>query len=352
MASGRPVRLLFVCVLYAFVSCPVLCIWVTSPGVDGYMKANYIRLLEGRAAKPYVLRALTPQVIRGFAAILEPTINEEAANKAFDIIAQVLKKTSPGAYQTLRYSDFRNGRQAEYIAGYILCYVFLIVFGLCLRALIRELYDTRPIVSDAIPAFAVACLPAMFRYHSYVYDFPQLILFTLGLLFVYRRNTAAVWTVYVIGLFNKETMVLLPLLLWLEYRHEKEAQLWLRRNLAAMAAAYVVVRTMLLLVFRENEGGRVEFHFFDHTIGTLWTHAYSFGFFVTVAVIALGLFYEWKEKPALLRHGLLLGVPLVSMGVFFGFLDEFRDYYEIYPAAFLLIAHSVCHTLDVPLLRE
>jgi hypothetical protein len=56
-----------------------------------------------------------------------------------------------------------------------------------------------------------------------------------------------------------------------------------------------------------------------------------------VAVLWLLTAYDWARKPAFLRKGLLITlIPLALLALFFGFIDELRDYYEAFPFLFLL----------------
>ena len=64
-------------------------------------------------------------------------------------------------------------------------------------------------------------------------------------------------------------------------------------------------------------------------------------------VVAALISYKWKEKPAFLKAALCIAVPLFGTTLFFGFLDELRDYYEIYPILVLLIAHSIGNLLGL-----
>jgi hypothetical protein len=60
------------------------------------------------------------------------------------------------------------------------------------------------------------------------------------------------------------------------------------------------------------------------------------------AVVMILLFYHWSDKPQFLRDGIWIGIPLIVCIFLFGFLDELRVYYEIYPIGILLVYHSLC----------
>lgn len=342
--AGLPV----IIALYALISLPVLCVWLTAPGIDGFSRAKYIPIVYGKASKPFVLRVFTPFLIRGLSSVIRPWINKEAANEAFDVVLAGLKKSSGQAYRRLKRWQFKEGYQAEYIAGIILFHAFLVGFGLCLRLLLLEFYDTKPLVAILAPGFALACLPIMFEYYSYVYDFPVLIFITLGMIFIHRRNMTLFWTTYILGLFNKETMILLPLVFWLQYRKDETLKKWRRRNLAAMIIVFIFIRQLLLALFQQNPGGGFAFPLFSHNIFFLWTQDYDYTHYVSMAMLVLAVFYRWEEKPVFLKRALFMAVPLLFLTMLMGFLDEFRDYYEVYPVVFLLIAQTLCFILRIP----
>ncbi|MBZ0270936.1 hypothetical protein K8I61_02780 [bacterium] len=347
-APSRPIAPFFIFALYAAVAMPILCVWLTNPGIEGFASANYLAMVQGKAKKPYVMRALTPAVIRGVASVIRPGIDPEAANRTFDRLLAILNNSSDNGFRKLSLWRFQQGYQAEYLAGILVLYAALVGFAFALRRLMLDLYDVTPRVALFAPAIGVACLPIMFRYYSYVYDFPLLFVMTLGLVALHRRNMPLFWTVFVVGLFVKETVVLFAFVFWLQYRNDTRRKKWMRAHLAGMAVVFVAVRAILSAIFRENSGAGVEFHLFDHNIFYLWTQNYGATVVVTIGVLALALFHRWKEKPVFLRHALAMAVPMLVLTAPLGFLDEFRDYYEIYPAGFLLVTQSFCAALEIP----
>jgi hypothetical protein len=67
------------------------------------------------------------------------------------------------------------------------------------------------------------------------------------------------------------------------------------------------------------------------------------------ALIGLGLFlfvgFHWKEQPLFLRQGLTMLIPLVGLGLMWGYLDELRGYYEVYPIIVALMTKPVAFFL-------
>jgi len=346
--SKRSIRILTALVLYAVAAVPINCMWLSNPGIEGYDRAAYLEMVHGTAHRPYVMRALVPAVIRTISNALKPVIEPEIGPKFAETLTSFAKKNSKPLYDVVKRWKWSPGFYTEYLVGMIVCYLFLIGFAFALRWLVLEIYDTSHWVVLFLPFFALAALPMMFRYFSYVYDFANLMFFTLGLIMLARRNMTAFYAVYIIGLFNKETMVLLALVYWLQMRKDDDKTAR-RLHLAGMAVAFIVIRMIISAAFADNPGVKFEVHFFKHNILYLWTEQYEYFRIVAFSLLGLGIFYKWKEKPLFLRHALAVVVPLLFLTFWMGFLDEFRDYYEAYSAGFLLIADSFCRVLDIPL---
>jgi hypothetical protein len=68
-------------------------------------------------------------------------------------------------------------------------------------------------------------------------------------------------------------------------------------------------------------------------------------------LIAVLAGYHWSEKPAFLRDGLWILAPLVLLTMLFGFVEELRDYYEVYPILLILIVHSIYTLCGIKLVK-
>jgi hypothetical protein len=337
---------LYALVLYAVIAIPVSCNWMTSPGVEGYSRARNIDLIYGTAYRPYVFRAFSPIVVRQLSRVVAWGFDAEKAKAGYDNLLESMRLFAPDGFRSLKKWD--RDHLAEYTATLLYEYIFLILFAAALRRLLSEVYETKPATAALVPAAAVAFLPMMFRYHSYLYDFPQLFFITLGLLFLAQRKMKLFYLVYVVGLFNKETTFLLAFVFWQYEKGKKPAHI---RNghLLAMGCLFFLIRGLLRAIFRDNPGVTFELHLFDHTILFLMTQSYEYYQFAAAGLFALAVFYKWKEKPEFLHSAMIIWIPLLILTGLFGYLEEFRDYYDAYPATFLLAAHSVCRVLDIPM---
>jgi hypothetical protein len=308
--------------------------FITQEHINGYYRAMFPDMIYGRAYRPFVARALLPALTR----LIVPLLPSEWKT------VLVTNDWRLAGYWEQEYLP-------EYLVASALMYASLVGFFFALKYLFKGLYRLPHAFVDMVCLAALAALPSFFRYYSYIYDFPTLFLFTLGLGLMIRKR----WTPFLILFFfatvNKETSILLTLVFVLQFfRRDKLLETKkFQQLLLAQLAIFFVVHLSLGWIFRNNPGGLVEFHLLDHNI-LLFTKRPSITGVTIASFLAILIFYKWMEKPAFLRvfFGAILAVLFVTT-LFFGFLDEYRDYYEAYPLAVLLIAHSFARLFKLPI---
>jgi hypothetical protein len=222
-------------------------------------------------------------------------------------------------------------------------YLSLAGFFFAFRYLFKAVYEAPGKLLDLTSLVALLGLPIMFKYTSFIYDFSTLFLFTLGLALMARKKWTSFLAVYTLACFNKETTILLTMLYVIYFycilaiRLEKPAFI---KCLSAQISIYIIARAILNFFFYDNPGT-----FLLGTVGVLAKHNLSMSPYSIEALaylfIALMVLYKWEEKPLFLKCGLWILPPLVVLCLFFGFLDELRDYYEAYPIVLLLMAHTM-----------
>jgi hypothetical protein len=104
---------------------------------------------------------------------------------------------------------------------------------------------------------------------------------------------------------------------------------------------------LLYFLFQNNQGGFVEFHLLDRNY--LIFNGYSLVTFIVWFIIIIATFSNWKAKPTFLKDALWIALPMVILTLFFGFLDELRDYYEVFPIVLLLITYNIAHIFGIEL---
>ncbi|NQS98103.1 MAG: hypothetical protein HQ591_06595 [candidate division Zixibacteria bacterium] len=323
-------------IIYVILCVFIVLIFISPPGINGYERAMFGDMVYGQAHKPFVYRALLPMIIRTTTSII-PEETDELINKMLDKIPSVKSELSKSTEEDMFY--WEKELYTEYIVAIFYIFLFLLGFVFSLRYLFEGVYKASILSKDILAISALLILPSFFDYMSYLYDFPALCLFTLGLGLMVREKWVLFLIIYTLGCINKETTILLSLIFAIYF--VKSAKMlrskfyWL---LAVQLIVFILVKLMLFFIFLNNPGSFVEFHFVDHNLVLLGN--ISLAAMTALAVIAGLVFYRWTDKPLFLRDALWIVAPLFILTLFMGYIDEQRDFYEAYPVVLLLIYHS------------
>jgi hypothetical protein len=330
---------------YFLVLCFVLLVFFKSPGINQHFRSRLGDMVYGRAYRPYVYRMLAPLAIRGVKAAIPDALE-----------ARVKTRLWANAKVRNAFGNFKWNE--ENFSEFLICagLTFLCYWGFAqsMRSLFDHYYDAPRMFSRAVPLLALAGVPAFFKYTSYIYDPPLLLLFTLALLCLQRRQWALYLLIFVLNCINKETAILLPFLFSIYYRPSSKLPArtyW--GLLGVQLTLFFIIKTCLARFYVTDPGGLVE----NHLGYNLWwlQLGYSWGGYNEIPALApwvlLALLVGgwWREKPLLLRQALLMLLPLLTLTFFLGALDELRDYYEIYPALLILILHTAARWCGIPL---
>lgn len=317
----------------------VLIVFVKTPGINGYDRAMFPEMIYGTAWKPFVYRTLLPSAVRIVNQIVPEDVHKSLTENA---------ETSEFSMLVLKKLNWESEFISEYILAIIFMWLFLFGFLYAFRRLLTEIYLSPDWFTNFISLTALLALPTMFQYYSYIYDFPTLFLFTLGLLLMIKHKWSYFLVLFFISCFNKETVILLTMIFAIHfYKNEKVNYRLYFQLLAVQLIIFISVKILLYFLFLNNPGGLVEFHLLDRNY--LIFNGYSLTAFVVWLIIILAIFSKWKAKPEFLRDALWIAVPLVILTFFLGYLDELRDYYEVFPIAFLLIAYNIASIFGIEL---
>ncbi len=304
-------------------------VWA-EPQTSIYHRALLPDLVAGTAYRPYVKRVLTPLAIRAGSAVM-PARTRAALDRA------VLEHP-----QIARRFGWRVPHADWYVLGTLAHAIALLGFAVAFRALARRTFALDGRTASLAAAGALALVPIHFGYQNYLYDFPSLALFTLGLLLLARDDLFLYALLWPIGILDKETYLVLLFVFLLRYRRVMP-----RGRLLGLAAAQVAIAAALWLVlghpYRATPGGAVEFH-----LGRNLTHLPDARQLLHDVVYwgawVVGLFF-WREKRPLVADALAVLLPLLVTTLFLGFMGEYRDFYEAWPLLALLLAHTVLRIL-------
>jgi hypothetical protein len=290
-------------------------------------------MIYGRAYKPYVYRFLLPNIVRFSVNIIPSDIRETITHSNLHIL------------------NWESELLPEYLIASILMCASLIGFGFAIRYLFKGVFQTTDILADVASLVALAGIPLHFKYYSFIYDFLTLFLFTLGLGLMVRRKWRIYLLLFALACLNKETTILLTLVFVIYFfkRWTMISQKQFFQLLAIQILIFVLTRIVISWIFVNNPGESFEFHLFDHNFAlTEYPYILGANLLLALGVIAL-VFYRWAEKPTFLKNSLFIALPLLTGALLFGYLDEFRAYYEVYPVVFLLIFHTIGNILGIKL---
>jgi hypothetical protein len=330
----HPIRQALFYLALLILAAHVVSVFVHHPFINSYDRARFADMVYGKAHRPFVSRALLPMAVRAIVALIPPGmrrfVNDDLGN------APALRDLLP---QLLWEREFLT----EYAVACVLMFLALIGFALALGYLIRGVYRAPEGFVMGVQLASLIILPSCFKYGNYLYDFPTLLLFTLGLGLMVRRKWRAYLAVFALACLNKETTILLTMIFWIHFFSGGSSRGAILRLAAAQFFLFALVKGALSLAFSKNPGSFVEFHLIDHNLALFKHLSLAQAAQALGLVLAVGLlvFRGWRRKPAFLRHALWIMVPLLALALLLGYLDELRDYYEAYPILLLLAAQTL-----------
>ena len=319
------------------VSLYVLISFVKSPGINGYERAMFPEMIYGTAWKPFVYRTLLPSAVR--------VISEAIPESVHNALTSLVEKNSNFSL-VLEKLKWESEHITEYLIAMVLMYFSLIAFVIVFRKLFRTFYTSPDWFINLISILMLFALPPMFMYYSYIYDFPTLFLFTTGLFLLKEKKWIYFLILFIIACFNKETTILLTMIFAIHYYKNEEVDSKLySRLIVVQLFIFAVAKVLLYFIFIDNPGTFVEFHLFDRNY--LLFNGYSLSTYIALLIIILAIFSRWNEKPKFLKDALWIALPLLVLTLFLGFIDELRDYYELFPIIFLLVSMNIAGILGV-----
>lgn len=317
------------------VSFLILYFFIQVSGVNQYYKARLGDMVYGTAYRPYVYRALLPSVVRLISSLIPCGLVE-------------FSRQIPGMGQMLSRLDVAT-YPAEAFLVLLGLYLSLLGFVLSLRDLMRALGYTEKVI-DWVSAAALPLMIPMFL-AGYIYDFPMLFLFTLGLAMLLHRLWFAYLGVFVLASLNKETSILLVVVFAFHYWRSLE-RLIFYRLLGAQLIPFIAVKLGLAWIFRANPGGMFEYHLPDQLRAIQSMPGVAL--FLGLILCGLGVLIarRWPEQPLFLGHALLIAIPLGILYLFFSMPFELRVFYELYPVVLLMVVNSLVRKKLIPLSCE
>lgn len=326
----------------------------TTIAIDKQYPLN--KVFDGDVPKPYAVRVLVPTLINHLHGAVPAIVSIPITERSRRLLESVI-----GAQESAMISDTVALKYGILIA---LNFSFLLATLFILRALTKQAIGsstTSRILMDGSPLCFALFLTISYRaYNGFWYDHAELLLYTLYLFLVIGRFRAASLFVLAVSVFNKETAILFPVIVFFAlYKDEL-----IRRDLAVYsniilhasiaAIAFVSVRYTLEV----QNGVAAEFHLLGNL--SFWFSLNPWLSVTTphVALIPLPkpsnillllpmlavFFSYWNVKPNLIKNGLAISLT-ISLPLFLAFCyrDEFRNLSLAFPFLFLSAVNTAAN---------
>lgn len=290
--------------------------------------ADFSNMIEGTAARPFVLRTLIPSSIR----LMRDELPESIKNQI---------KTFFAARNW--FVDYLKSEKAvEYSIALFLCFIFFLGFSFVLRCLAKRFYSQDSLVQHLAVFSGMMIIPLCSAYGHYIYDPATIFLFSFGVLLVVKERLIPMLAFFPLAVINKETsLLLIPVFIAYQFGGRMPV-IKIAAVSVVMGLIWFFIRMLIAKEFAANTGALAEFHFFDHNLRLFANPAAACFFLVTVTFLGVLIAKNWKSKNQFLRWGfLLVFLPLFILSIFFGFVDELRQFYEVVPFAALLMAPAI-----------
>ena len=304
--------------------------------LNAYERAKFIPMIYGTAHRPFVQRVFIPWTVRAILRVMP--------RRWLDFLHGEVYNRLPVLWKITYYLPWERDRIPEYLVALILMYAALVGFMLVARSLYRRLYDGPAWLGDLVPLAMLWALPIFFIHGThYIYDFPLLLLFTLGFLLLAEERWGWFYPIFFLGLLNKETTALLSLFFLLRFWPRlPRREFWLHGLLQGVLI--LGVRVYLALLFRHNPGSFFEWNLPMNLLNAL-LRPYPLTTVLSVAALVLLVGHDWRAKPLALRQGLSLFLPLALSYILVGTYQEIRVFYEVYPIVFMLALPTLAKIL-------
>lgn len=317
-------------------------------------RIGMIPLTNFNAYKPYQYRVLMPLLIRGIESITPKFIENNVVEVAAPRITAQMEQEAVPDYKAHKISI--EVLRVVIYAGLSILSFFLFMLALWKLAGAFDYFP--PSLAAILPIGLLLVMPLYFDYGTFAYDFPHLLLFTLGLYFLAKGKWPSYLVIFALGIINKETAIALTLIFAVYYYRKLPRHVFFYL-LGGQLLIFLAIKLTLYFVFYSNPGVFAEWHLsrnFSYLADL--SHYFRFeklgkgifmpfalqipwprGLNIPVLALVSGLMiYGWREKPDFLRKATVYFIILFLLAITYGFVNELRAYYDALPIVYLLAA--------------
>lgn len=281
-------------------------------------------MIEGKYRKPYVYRTLVPTTIRIISNIIPESVHKNTEN---------FVRQNPKLNATFDNLEWQKEPALKFFISSAFMILSFIAFGYLIPNFVFLFTDIARTYLNKIfiSGLSLVLLPGFFLYGSHIYDPPQLFFFALALYVLYKQKFNLFYPLFVLVTVNKETSLLLVGVFFF-YFFRKISEKKFIYLVILYVFTFLAIRVFITYVFSENEGPFLEYHFIEHNLRirySLIALTMNSGFFILLMLLN---FLKWKTKPEFIKTSFwVIFLPTFVLTIFFGYVDELRVYYELYP---------------------
>ena len=281
-------------------------------------------MIEGKYRKPYVYRTLVPTTIRIISNIIPESVHKNTEN---------FVRQNPKLNATFDNLEWQKEPALKFFISSAFMILSFIAFGYLIPNFVFLFTDIARTYLNKIfiSGLSLVLLPGFFLYGSHIYDPPQLFFFALALYVLYKQKFNLFYPLFVLVTVNKETSLLLVGVFFF-YFFRKISEKKFIYLVILYVFTFLAIRVFITYLFSENEGPFLEYHFVEHNLRirySLIALTMNSGFFILLMLLN---FLKWKTKPEFIKTSFwVIFLPTFVLTIFFGYVDELRVYYELYP---------------------
>lgn len=309
-------------------------------------------MIDGTAHRPFVYRRLAPELVGAVTAAVEARVPP----------ARLARFAESSPLKRYRYYEehWTPHKAVAFHAAYVLLWFSLLGVALAAAALAHTVRKGSALSALLAGAVVAALAPLTLVHGAYLYDAPELLLWTMLLVLLLKGWNWATIPIFLLMAINKESaLIALPAVAVFHWQQRGlvSAVKW-TAPLALVGGAWVLyVRHK----YAGHDGGAIESWLSQNL--RFWTHPGLFfrvGTFyapalpaprglniIVLALIFLPFRFGWPLTPKPLRAALLVtAVILVPLFVVASYMDEIRALGLLFPLLFVVTLQGV-HALLV-----
>ncbi len=314
--------------------------WCTNSFMEkwGFREREYrygfTQMLDHTSHRPFAYRVLIPFVVNGLYDLLGPS-----ARDRFPDLEKIRPAVRSRFFRAEGQLDWTPELSLKYHITYGILYLSLLGAMFALRPLTAAFFPGQPALRDVGPLLFVTLLPLSFISGGYFYDFPELLFLAGGFAAAASRRYRLLLVLVSLATLNKETAVLVPILLW-PILAANEGRWSAGKQVALLTVLGVGISLVVKWWLAGNPGSTVEFQLWENL--RYWgkiTSYFKFTDFyapllpfpkgmnlMLVFVVGGTLFYGWKTKSPTLKHMLILALTInLPLLLAFSSMDELRN---------------------------